>query len=217
MIIPPPRGCEEYVWWRWQQSLTMSLTCKIQSLIYNSQCLVMYSRNECVPSPQVGANFLLVSAATLLGLMSYFFADKKHRRAFLETRQSLEVKMVIEEQSREQVSHHKWSPGSISVFCVYYSPGYSDPPRILICWRCNVVFCSPPLILFLVHSILHDCFLIFMIFLYVLCLCMCSHFMMFSTCSVVVLVLYTVSSTRRNSNGTGFRREVIIQEVLWTL
>ncbi|ROT63819.1 putative adenylate cyclase type 3 [Penaeus vannamei] len=40
--------------------------------------------------------------ATLLGLMSYFFADKKHRRAFLETRQSLEVKMVIEEQSREQ-------------------------------------------------------------------------------------------------------------------
>ncbi|XP_050725174.1 adenylate cyclase type 3-like isoform X2 [Eriocheir sinensis] len=34
--------------------------------------------------------------------MSYFFADKKHRRAFLETRQSLEVKMVIEEQSREQ-------------------------------------------------------------------------------------------------------------------
>lgn len=54
--------------------------------------------------PQVLANFLLVSAATLLGLMSYFFADKKHRRAFLETRQSLEVKMVIEEQSREQVS-----------------------------------------------------------------------------------------------------------------
>ncbi|XP_042873323.1 adenylate cyclase type 3-like [Penaeus japonicus] len=51
---------------------------------------------------QVLANFLLVSAATLLGLMSYFFADKKHRRAFLETRQSLEVKMVIEEQSREQ-------------------------------------------------------------------------------------------------------------------
>ncbi|XP_018006383.1 uncharacterized protein LOC108664322 [Hyalella azteca] len=34
--------------------------------------------------------------------MSYFFTDKKHRRAFLETRQSLEVKMVIEEQSREQ-------------------------------------------------------------------------------------------------------------------
>ena len=46
---------------------------------------------------------LLLLAAVLLGLMSYFFTEKKHRRAFLETRQSLEVKMVIEEQSREQV------------------------------------------------------------------------------------------------------------------
>uniref|UniRef100_A0A0P4W939 Adenylate cyclase N-terminal domain-containing protein n=1 Tax=Scylla olivacea TaxID=85551 RepID=A0A0P4W939_SCYOL len=51
---------------------------------------------------QVCASLVLLSAATLLGLMSYFFADKKHRRAFLETRQSLEVKMVIEEQSKEQ-------------------------------------------------------------------------------------------------------------------
>lgn len=52
---------------------------------------------------QMCASLVLLSAATLMGLMSYFFADKKHRRAFLETRQSLEVKMVIEEQSREQV------------------------------------------------------------------------------------------------------------------
>ncbi|KAK8380672.1 hypothetical protein O3P69_007945 [Scylla paramamosain] len=51
---------------------------------------------------KVCASLVLLSAATLLGLMSYFFADKKHRRAFLETRQSLEVKMVIEEQSKEQ-------------------------------------------------------------------------------------------------------------------
>lgn len=29
--------------------------------------------------------------------------EKQHRRAFLETRQSLEVKLVIEEQSAEQV------------------------------------------------------------------------------------------------------------------
>ena len=48
-------------------------------------------------------NVLLVLGALLLGLMSYFFTEKKHRRAFLETRQCLEVKMAIEEHSREQV------------------------------------------------------------------------------------------------------------------
>jgi hypothetical protein len=41
--------------------------------------------------------------ANLLGLTSYYLADKQQRRAFLETRQSLEMKLVIEEQSTEQV------------------------------------------------------------------------------------------------------------------
>ncbi|ELW67039.1 Adenylate cyclase type 3 [Tupaia chinensis] len=34
--------------------------------------------------------------------MSYYMADRKHRKAFLEARQSLEVKMNLEEQSQQQ-------------------------------------------------------------------------------------------------------------------
>ncbi|XP_069698186.1 adenylate cyclase type 3-like isoform X2 [Periplaneta americana] len=51
---------------------------------------------------QVIANCLLLLTANLLGLTSYYLADKQQRRAFLETRQSLEMKLVIEEQSAEQ-------------------------------------------------------------------------------------------------------------------
>ena len=56
-----------------------------------------------LPLPQVATTLLACLGATLLGLMAYFFTDKKHRRAFLETRQSLEVKTVIDEQAKEQV------------------------------------------------------------------------------------------------------------------
>lgn len=35
--------------------------------------------------------------------MSYYMADRKHRKAFLEAHQSLEVKMNLEEQSQQQV------------------------------------------------------------------------------------------------------------------
>jgi adenylate cyclase 3 len=52
---------------------------------------------------QVGANCALLLATNVLGLTSYFLSDKQQRRAFLETRQSLEVKLLIEEQSAEQV------------------------------------------------------------------------------------------------------------------
>ncbi|KAF4526184.1 hypothetical protein B566_EDAN001867 [Ephemera danica] len=51
---------------------------------------------------QVGANCALLLATNVLGLTSYFLSDKQQRRAFLETRQSLEVKLLIEEQSAEQ-------------------------------------------------------------------------------------------------------------------
>ena len=39
--------------------------------------------------------------------MSFFFTEKLQRRAFLETRQSLEVKLVLEEESQEQVIEKK--------------------------------------------------------------------------------------------------------------
>lgn len=40
--------------------------------------------------------------------MSYYMADRKHRKAFLEARQSLEVKMNLEEQSQQQVRLGDW-------------------------------------------------------------------------------------------------------------
>lgn len=44
----------------------------------------------------------MITAASI-GLLSYFMGESKHKRAFFEAKQSLEVKMVIEEQSAEQV------------------------------------------------------------------------------------------------------------------
>lgn len=43
--------------------------------------------------------------------MSYYMADRKHRKAFLEARQSLEVKLNLEEQSQQQVKQY-------SILCV---------------------------------------------------------------------------------------------------
>lgn len=48
------------------------------------------------------AALLLCSAAHLLGLASFLFTERLQRRAFLETRRSLEVKLVVEEESQEQ-------------------------------------------------------------------------------------------------------------------
>ncbi|KAM4736388.1 adenylate cyclase type 3 isoform 5-T5 [Anableps anableps] len=40
--------------------------------------------------------------AITVGVTSYYMADRKHRKAFLEARQSLEVKLNLEEQSQQQ-------------------------------------------------------------------------------------------------------------------
>lgn len=53
---------------------------------------------------QQGANSILILTAAVIGLLCYFLGEAKQRRAFLEAKQSLEVKMLIEEQSAEQVS-----------------------------------------------------------------------------------------------------------------
>lgn len=49
------------------------------------------------------ANGILMGTAAAIGLLCYFLGETKQRRAFLEAKKSLEVKMVIEEQSAEQV------------------------------------------------------------------------------------------------------------------
>lgn len=48
-------------------------------------------------------NYLELIAALAFGIVGFLLDDRQHRNAFLETRQSLEVKLVIEEQSAEQV------------------------------------------------------------------------------------------------------------------
>lgn len=49
------------------------------------------------------ANGLLLITGALLGWMHFILSEGKHLRAFREAKKSLEVKMVIEEQSAEQV------------------------------------------------------------------------------------------------------------------
>lgn len=56
-----------------------------------------------VTSFQLLANVMLYLCATTVGVMSYYMADRKYRTAFLEARQSLEVKLTLEEQSTQQV------------------------------------------------------------------------------------------------------------------
>lgn len=49
---------------------------------------------------------MIYVCAITVGIMSYYMADRKHRKAFLEARQSLEVKLNLEEQSQQQVTQH---------------------------------------------------------------------------------------------------------------
>uniref|UniRef100_A0A674J5T1 Adenylate cyclase type 3 n=1 Tax=Terrapene triunguis TaxID=2587831 RepID=A0A674J5T1_9SAUR len=51
---------------------------------------------------QILSNVAIYLCAITVGIMSYYMADRKHRKAFLEARQSLEVKLNLEEQSQQQ-------------------------------------------------------------------------------------------------------------------
>ncbi|XP_069786688.1 adenylate cyclase type 3 isoform X2 [Narcine bancroftii] len=48
------------------------------------------------------ANICIYLCAIIVGIMSYYMADRTHRKAFLEARQSLEIKLNQEEQSRQK-------------------------------------------------------------------------------------------------------------------
>lgn len=52
---------------------------------------------------QLASNVILYITVNILGTMSYFFYERQQRRAFLETCQSLEAKLVLEEESQKQV------------------------------------------------------------------------------------------------------------------
>ena len=51
----------------------------------------------------LGEGILLVGSISL-GLVAYLVADIRQRRAFLDTRQSFEMRLTIESQAREQVN-----------------------------------------------------------------------------------------------------------------
>lgn len=51
---------------------------------------------------QILSNIAIYLCAITVGTMSYYMADRKHRKAFLEAHQSLEVKLNLEEQSQQQ-------------------------------------------------------------------------------------------------------------------
>ncbi|XP_068610160.1 adenylate cyclase type 3 [Brachionichthys hirsutus] len=51
---------------------------------------------------QLLANVMLYLCAATVGVISYCMADRKYRTAFLEARQSIEVKLTLEEQSTQQ-------------------------------------------------------------------------------------------------------------------
>lgn len=48
---------------------------------------------------------LLTLGINIIGIMSFFFYERQQRAAFLETRQSLETKLILEQESQEQVSY----------------------------------------------------------------------------------------------------------------
>ena len=54
---------------------------------------------------QLLSNLILFTCVNILGIMSFFFYERQQRRSFLETCQSLEAKLVLEEESQEQVRH----------------------------------------------------------------------------------------------------------------
>jgi hypothetical protein len=58
-------------------------------------------------SNQLMANIILLSAANLLGFLAFHFNDKRQRLAFLDTRQTLEVKQAMDAATTEQVNLQK--------------------------------------------------------------------------------------------------------------
>lgn len=47
---------------------------------------------------------MLYLCSASVGVLSYYMADRKYRTAFLEARQSLQVKVTLEEESTQQVN-----------------------------------------------------------------------------------------------------------------
>nr|XP_020669015.1 adenylate cyclase type 3 [Pogona vitticeps] len=86
--------------------LISSISCGIHTLVLGvtiaqqqQEVKVAYEENLLW---QILSNVAIYLCTICVGIMSYYMADRKHRKAFLEARQSLEVKLNLEEQSQQQ-------------------------------------------------------------------------------------------------------------------
>ncbi|XP_045916045.1 adenylate cyclase type 3-like [Micropterus dolomieu] len=84
--------------------LLTAVSCGIHTLVLGVTVAQRFLDNVQAPmlARQLLANVMLYLCATTVGVMSYYMADRKYRTAFLEARQSLEVKLTLEEQSTQQ-------------------------------------------------------------------------------------------------------------------
>ncbi|KAM4522247.1 adenylate cyclase type 3 [Odontesthes bonariensis] len=84
--------------------LLTALSCGIHTLVLGVTVAQRFDDNLQGPMlvRQLLANVMLYLCAAMVGVMSFYMADRKYRTAFLEARQSLQVKLTLEEQSTQQ-------------------------------------------------------------------------------------------------------------------
>uniref|UniRef100_A0AAQ5Z305 Adenylate cyclase type 3 n=1 Tax=Amphiprion ocellaris TaxID=80972 RepID=A0AAQ5Z305_AMPOC len=84
--------------------LITTVSCGVHTLVLG--VTIAQQQQEDIQGAALGrqllANIVIYVCAITVGVMSYYMADRKHRKAFLEARQSLEVKLNLEEQSQQQ-------------------------------------------------------------------------------------------------------------------
>ncbi|KAJ3597334.1 hypothetical protein NHX12_000862 [Muraenolepis orangiensis] len=84
--------------------LITAVSCGVHTLVLG--VTIAQQQQENIQGAALGrqllANLVIYACAITVGVMSYYMADRKHRKAFLEARQSLEVKLNLEEQSQQQ-------------------------------------------------------------------------------------------------------------------
>ncbi|XP_049439079.1 adenylate cyclase type 3 isoform X4 [Epinephelus fuscoguttatus] len=84
--------------------LVTAVSCGVHTLVLG--VTIAQQQQEDIQGAALGrqllANIVIYVCAITVGVMSYYMADRKHRKAFLEARQSLEVKLNLEEQSQQQ-------------------------------------------------------------------------------------------------------------------
>ncbi|KAM9704256.1 adenylate cyclase type 3 [Menidia menidia] len=84
--------------------LLTALSCGVHTLVLGVTLAQRFNDNLQGPmlARKLLANVMLYFCAAIVGVMSFYMADRKYRTAFLEARQSLQVKLTLEEQSTQQ-------------------------------------------------------------------------------------------------------------------